>query len=157
MNACWISCLLLLSSGGQVEVEAIPGQPFGVGRMSIRLAGANAQQVWETNGFALQERRGRALYPVFTQGRVRRWIGANLLGDDSAPDHLTAYFLFVGEEPLELTFFAPHPHQAAVRPRPQRRLATNRLKNQWWREYSAAAREQVAAGDHPPLDRKSVV
>ncbi|MEX0586924.1 MAG: hypothetical protein WD176_09780, partial [Pirellulales bacterium] len=60
------------------------------------------------------------------------------------------FFLFKGDEPLDLTLYAPSPRRftVSVRGRPRQH---ERLMRQWWRNYNAAAAEQAERSDYPPL------
>lgn len=135
------------------EVEAIPGQPFGVAHVVVPLAGSDADLAWSTDGIMLTERAGRALYPVFTTGRLRKLLG-DILGNggQASPDTLNAWFLFTGDGPLEVTLYTPQASSLVVTPRAARDArAQQRLLGQWWREYNAVVREQLQQGDYPPL------
>lgn len=138
---------------GQIEGEAIPGNPFGVARVNVPLTGAEANLGWQTGGFLVRERQGRALYPVFTQGRfVRLLSGLVGSGDQQTPNSVNVYFLFKGDGPLDLTLFTPAAQRLELQPRPPRNpRAFNNLLNRWWREYNAAVREQAQQSDYPPL------
>lgn len=133
--------------------EAYPGRPFGIARVRIALRGSEAKIARTTGGFALSERDGRALYPVFTEGRIIRFLGGILGNDPSAvPTNYEVLFLFAGDGPLDLTLYTPDAQRITVTPQaaPNPR-ASGGLLMRWWREYSAAAREQAQQGDYPPL------
>ncbi len=134
----------------RVDVEAIPGSPFGVGRITapLRLADADAA---DSNGFALVEENDRVLYPAFTTGRIGRFIGQLLGTGDLPPSSVTVYFLFTGDQPLRLTLYTPSANAATVVPVPQTARVHSRMLQDWWREYNAAARQQISDGDYPPL------
>ncbi len=151
--------LLFVSSSlaARADGEAIPGVPFGVGRLTVRLSPEDAV-LHGSNALLLTEETGRVHYPAFTSGPVRRLL-SEVLGaapilsniDSSAPSSVTILFLFTGEAPLRLNLSTSRGYSAVVTParRPPRQHA--RLLRTWWREYSANARQQVAAGDYPPL------
>jgi hypothetical protein len=146
--------LLFLSSRCvYADAEAYPGRPFGIGRVGISLRGSESQLGRVTGGFAMSERGGRALYPVFTEGRVIRFLGGLLGNDPSAvPTRFEVLFLFVGDDPLDLTVYTPDAQRVTLTPRPAPNpQSSGRLFTRWWREYNAAAREQVQQGDYPPL------
>ncbi len=145
--------LFLSSRCAYGDGEAYPGRPFGIGRVGISLRGSEAMLARETGGFALSERDGRALYPVFTEGRIARFLGGILGGDPSAvPANFEVLFLFAGDGPLNLTVYTPDAQRVALTPQlaPNPR-ASSRLLMRWWREYNATARELVQQGDYPPL------
>jgi len=137
----------------RLNAEAYPGHPFGIGRISVPLAAGQGNLALETGGFAIHERNGRTLYPVFTEGRVIRLLGEILGGGGrDTPAAIDVLFLFTGDGPLDVTLYTPTARQVTVRPElaPNPRFP-NRLLMRWWREYSAAARDQVKQGDYPPL------
>jgi hypothetical protein len=129
------------------------GEPFGVGVVTLTLPEAETAAA-EVNGFALAEPNGRALYPVFTEGRILRLLG-EILGDNgpvATPNVLNVLFLFTGDQPLDLTVYTPAPRQFRVTPQqvPNPR-GHQRLLQRWWREYCALARQQTQDGDYPPI------
>ena len=143
-----------LAATAWAQGEAFVGEPFGVGLVTLAMPAGQAAAAADVDGFALVESRGRALYPVFSEGRVLRLLG-EILGDAMpvvAPDVLNVLFLFPGDQPLDLTVYTPAPRQYRVTPRraPNPR-AHQRLLQRWWREYSAAARRQTQDGDYPPI------
>jgi hypothetical protein len=135
----------------RVDVEAIPGSPFGVGRMTVPLRLADVDAAVDSNGFALVEEDGRVLYPAFTTGRIGKFIGQLLGTGDLPPTSVTVYFLFTGDRPLKLTLYTPAAHTTTAVPVPQQPRQYSRLLQDWWREYNAAARQQITDGDYPPL------
>jgi hypothetical protein len=158
-----LALLVLLSTAtiasAQVRVEAIPGRPFGVGRITVPLAAADANAANDTPRLTLTEATGRVYYPAIEVGKFRELIGGLLgAGDDNAlPGQATAWFLFTGDEPLKLTFYTPVANSVTVTPRAEGRnprvaqRASDRMLNQWWRQYQAAARERETSGQVPPL------
>nr|MBC8874775.1 hypothetical protein [Planctomycetota bacterium] len=98
--------LMLGHLAARADVEAYPGQPFGVARISLPLNAADAKLAFASGGFAVQERDGRALYPVFTEGRVLRLLDQILGGDNSsAPSAIDVLFLFTGDGPMDVTLY----------------------------------------------------
>ncbi len=152
--AASLICLLLACPATtKADVEAYPGHPFGVGRISLPLAPGDAKLALKSGGFAIHERNGRAVYPVFTEGRVLRFLGEILGGDDtSVPAAINVLFLFTGEGPLDVTLYTPTARRVTITPQIERnpRFA-NRLLMRWWREYNATVRDRVSDGDYPPL------
>ncbi len=139
---------------GRLDGEAIPGRPFGIARVTIPVDQALAADAIESGGFLLVEDDGRALYPVFATGVVRRAIGEVLGVVDlrgPGPEPQTVHFLFTGSEPLKLTIYTPQPVRLVLTPAVQPARAQTRLSRTWWRQYVASARRQVESGDHPPL------
>lgn len=146
VGAMLFGLLLAAPAVAQVQGEALVGSPFGVGRVTLRLG----EGAIDASAMALDEARGRALYPAFAQGRVLRIIRSFLGGEGGDGTQLTVTFLFQGTEPLDLTLYTPTPHRVQLTPRNNPRQH-NRLLNQWWRDYNAAVREQEKQGDYPPL------
>jgi len=141
------------SATAWADVEAYPGQPFGVARISLPLNAADAKLAFASGGFAVQERDGRALYPVFTEGRVLRLLDQILGGDNaSAPSAIDVLFLFTGDGPMDVTLSTPTARRVTITPRPARNPRfVDRLLMRWWREYNATVRDRVNAADYPPL------
>jgi hypothetical protein len=171
--AIWICAVLaLLAAPGpaeaRIEGEAIVGQPWGVGRVTL----SGPDVAIDANRVLIYEKNGRVHYPAVTTGVINRLIGT-VLGDptDRPATSINVYFLFRGEEPLELTVYTPQTVTATLTPRadeagprrppilPRRNPdvavrgagAYDRLFAVWWREYNAATRQQREMGDHPPL------
>ena len=144
----------LAAAPAWAQGEAYVGEPFGVGLATLTLTDAQAEATARLDGFALAEANGRAVYPAFSQGRVLRLLG-EILGDTlpvSPPNVLNVLFLFQGDQPLELTVYAPAPRQFRVVPqRGTNPRGQQRLFQRWWREYNALARQQADDGDYPPI------
>ena len=116
----WLAPLFLLlglsvdSAHGQYQVEAVAGQPFGVGRVKVDLPARLYPEGLRAAGIQVSERNGRVLYPVVRVvatpdavkdilGRSRRPLG-RLLGEIlNQPPKVEILFLFRGDAPLELT------------------------------------------------------
>jgi hypothetical protein len=59
-------------------------------------------------------------------------------------------FLFTGDQPLDITVYAPQRNTARVEPRGRPRQH-QRLLRQWWRQYNAAAQQMVKSGGYPAI------
>ena len=160
----------------RVDVEAYRGQPFGVGRVTLqsggdfrinlpRVGGPNrrgrildlARRIadkaagpletmsLETGEMTLVERSGRIFYPVFEK-RERPILKEFV----NVPKQVTAYFLFQGDAPLEVTLYTPVPQTGSIVPRrdPQ---GYARLRQLWWRDYSAAADARTTPREFSPM------
>ena len=156
---CWGICCFLLHSfftlpslEARISVDAIPAQPFGIAEIVIDLPASPQPGSFDASEFYLAESHGRALYPVFTEGRLRRAVG-DILGnaDGRTPATISVLFLFTGADPLEITLHTPSPRSMTIHPRPQPPRVYERTIKRWWREYHAAVREQEAMGDYPPI------
>src|SRR5881275_526813 len=123
-----IVALLGRSAAARVEGEAIIGRPFGVAQ--VTLSGLDIGI--DANRVQIEEKNGRVFYPAVTQGVIGRLIG-QILG--SATDRPTAgvtiQFLFRGDEPLELTIYAPQPVPLVLQPRSDNQRRLERDVTQW--------------------------
>jgi hypothetical protein len=119
----------------QEEVIAAAGTPFGVGKLTIFLPRGVAVSSEPGNEYTLAEKNGRALYAAFPQSPARGMLREFL----DRPQSITVYFLFKGDAPLELTFYAPEAVDRQLAPQNDASLHA-RLLGEWWREYSAQSR-----------------
>lgn len=139
------------ATAAQVAGQAVVGRPFGVASVSVPLSGVAPI---DPELFSLSEANGRALYPVFQAGGAARRVLGQLLGagvENLPPREVTVSFLFVGDEPLNLTVHTPAPVAFTLRPQLPNRRADDRLLGQWWRQYHAASQQRASEGDYPPL------
>ena len=153
----------------QLSVEAISGEPFGVGRVSIDMADEALPEALGADGLGLREKDGRVLYPVvdapmlrpllkevfsatplLTGGPVRQELRGVFQELLDRPPRKTIYFLFTGAGPLELTLLAraPTSFRAAVAANP---AAHRQLLQTWWERYTAPPRLLESKPDYPPL------
>ena len=125
-----------------MQVEAIAGQPFGVGRITFDLPDDMLPEPLGAEGIGLSERNGRIFYPAVdspafgkvikrfldsntpltTGGPVREEVGGLLRGLLDRPPRTTVYFLFRGNEPLQVTLQLRKPVELTIVP-PSRRPA----------------------------------
>ena len=134
-----------------VKVEAVPGIPFGVARITIPLAGGLDRDRLETHLLSVTDDAGRVLYPAirYTQpmGFVRELLGVE---QNESPSQLQIHFLFTGTDPLQVQLALPDRRTVTVIPN-TRPIAYKRLLRMWWLRYKAAARKQRIEGDYPPI------
>ena len=132
----------------QVNVEAISGRPFGVGRVSMRVAPQQGQPLvpLADDRFALREANGRVLYSTLDQAPVRQILRQFL--EISGPQQVTFYFLFQGNEPLDLTVYTPNPTRVTVQPVFNERQYV-RMMNSWWRQYAGDVKRMGGSADYP--------
>ena len=115
-----VAWLLLPVSGEaqvRVKAEAFRGEPFGVGRVDILLSEQQQPEVLGPVGLGLSEANGRVLYPAVDAGEVGRAAVESVrgvLGESRkpvlrlladlipTPPKAEIYFLFQGDEPVEL-------------------------------------------------------
>ena len=121
---------------GPIEVEAIAGQPFGVGRISVRFPKEALPVVLGAKGISVWEQNNRILYPVVQTppdntivknlllnspllegGPVRREVAGILQGFMNQTPKTTVYFLFSGDEPLDVTLQTRDARRLQIVPR----------------------------------------
>ncbi len=165
---------LLPTSGafaqGGAAVEAIAGEPLGVGRVVVDLPAEELPAPLGAEGLGLSEKDGRVLYPAIRNpmlpgllremlgpqspltsgGPVREQAGGLIRGFlATQPPRLTIYFLFRGDAPLSLTLDARKSYAVQAVPRRDPMLH-RRLLEAWWRDYSAR-RQFQGKPDYPPM------
>lgn len=126
--------------------EAYVGRPFGVGKIELVITPDILPAPLGVEGILLKEANGRVHYPVVATSAVGSFF-AGLVG---APPRATFYFLFRGDEPLEIELMARAPIRSILRPRSDPRQ-WNRLLSAWWREYSQPPGLFESKPDYPPL------
>jgi len=176
--ACALLFALPAAAQVQLEVEAYPGTPFGVGRLTLRSggefrlnrppragrgriadlarrlaaqAGAGNPVDLQSTEMAIQERDRRLYYPVFAK-RERPILQQFV----SVPSESTAYFLFTGNAPLELSVHAPDATTTGVAPRVDP-AGHARLLGEWWREYSSVAGGGNSPAGYPAMFEQYLV
>ena len=131
----------------EIHVEAVTGIPFGVGRVTVSELDAESADFAESVGCTLTDRNGRAVYPAFTRSRALAFSSVDepLIGRT-----LTIYFLFRGDEPLELTLKVPKSRRIGVEPQRNPRDHAKLLRK-WWRVYDTQSSQQERLADYPPI------
>jgi hypothetical protein len=128
----------------QWTVEAYSGKPLGVAKVSAQFERRPAMPA--DAAVFLTERSGRTVYPVFevTMPQVAGNKAAN------GPTTVIAYFLFSGDQPLELSLRLDDEYttKVAIKNDDQGR---NLLLQHWWARYRAAADATVQADAYPPI------
>ncbi len=151
-----------LAQGG-ITINAVTGEPFGVGQMTIELPKSMLPEPLGIDGVMITDKDARVLYPVIKQpgaflniakgfleqtGRpVGRLLG-ELLGQQQP--RTTGYFLFQGDEPLELTVHCRQPFRRTVVPEQNPAIHQAWLR-QWWQNYAAGPGFLQSTIDYPPL------
>jgi hypothetical protein len=125
----------------RIEADGVAGKPYGIGVLAIQLPPGQRMGSSADEQIALTERSGRVFFPSYESrplGRLLRGAGINLgLGLGGGGRRLTVYFLFTGNQPLDLTLWTPQPIRYQLTPRG----AVNRdqLLASWWRQFSQPA------------------
>lgn len=154
--ACW--GLPASNSFGQtqirIETQAVSGAPFGVGKLSVTFPIGRGPSLASDQPLWLSDPQGRVLYPAFSIEKSS--IPTPQI--DASVDSVTAYFLFRGEEPLDLTLDVDDSHQAQVTPAKDNGAADQnkngeglrtRLLKEWWRRYAASATRLAQIDTYP--------
>mgnify|MGYP006969345113 FL=1 len=166
----------------QVEVEAVRGEPFGVGRITLNTggdfrvniprlapgrrggrirdlarrladkAGEPRQTIRLETGDMSLVERSGRIFYPVFEKRERPLLQEFV----NVPKQTTVFFLFQGDAPLQLTLYTPQPQTGSVVPLrdPQ---AYDRLLAAWWRDFSAAADSASTPQDFPPMVEEYLV
>ncbi|MBN2292192.1 MAG: hypothetical protein JXM70_07190, partial [Pirellulales bacterium] len=159
---------------GPIEVEAIAGEPYGIGRISVRFPDQALPDPLGSKGISLWEKNGRILYPVvqipsdntiiknllldsplLEGGPVRQEVAGILQGFLNQSPKTTVYFLFHGREPLDVTLQTRGARRLRIVPRGPGQAfehAHARLLSQWWLELNRKPGGLLQGKpDYPPL------
>jgi hypothetical protein len=152
------------------SVEAIAGEPFGVGRLTVVIPKDMLPEPLGADGLGLSEKNGRVLYPTFktpvvgavakevldatpllTGGPIRQEIRGIVGSVLDLPPRTTIYFLFRGNDPLEITLQAKSPVAVAkITPRADQKTH-KLLLSEWWADYVAPPSLLHKKADGPPI------
>ncbi len=129
-------------------IVAASGSPFGVGRITIQLPAGDGEggSLLSPTIPTLTEKNGRVLYQAAASTPVRAVLRELL----NRPQMATVYFLFTGDQPLELTLYGPSGIERQVTPQADADLR-NRLLTEWWREYTSTASRANRNNEYPHL------
>ena len=165
--------LVLLASQANAQMEAFAGQPFGIGRIVLRVPDAQLPQPLGAEGITISDDNGRIFYPAIETppdttvvrkllvesplmqgGPVRREVGGIIQGFLDQTPPTTVYFLFTGNEPLRLTIGTKTPQRRVIRP-VHNPTGLNRLARKWWQQYTARPKKilGIKKSDYPPVVR----
>lgn len=140
-----------------VRAEAWMGEPFGVGVVSFRLPpgqidGVDPAMLLRTGAVQITDREGRILYPAESQPAAARFFrGVFGSADDPTAQIYSTWFIFRGDQPLQLQVVGCEGTTVELVPKVARENQYSRLLKQWWREYTRIANEQTEQGDYPDL------
>jgi len=154
----------------RIRAEAFTGGRLGVGLLTVDPSKEMVGGLLGTEGLAVRDRDGRVLYPALSTpplapvarelfregsplasgGPVREEVGGLVRSLLQRPPRTKIYFLFRGDEPLNLTLEGRSKIPLTVTPR-RDPAANQRLLHQWWSAYTAAPRLLETRPDYPPL------
>ncbi len=143
-----LAMLLATTCQAAIRAEAFRGEPYGIGRISVDLPPGASSLPWGDDRFALVEADGRAMYPVLENAPVRRLV-RQFLGIET-PLQVTFYFMFRGDEPLQLTVYSPEPQQLSLRPE-NRPNKFRDLEDDWWKATQNRFQRVYRQAEYPVL------
>ncbi|MCG8450744.1 MAG: hypothetical protein MI725_14335 [Pirellulales bacterium] len=144
---------LLVNGGARSSIaasqsEAYAGEPFGVGRVTVDVLRGQAVLPLSDERFTLMENSGRVMYPVLKEETARRLLRQLL--DIETPRQVTIYYLFQGNEPFDLSVFAPNEQGLHVQPL-QDEAAHSRLLDEWWQQLTRRQNRLQKDPAYPPI------
>jgi hypothetical protein len=146
--AVFVVLLTAVSGLAAVKIELFRGEPFGVGRVTVDLPQDETTAPGGDDRFAVSDDQGRVLYPVLEQHRLGKLL-RDFLGIE-LPSRATFYFLFRGNEPLNLTVYAPTAQRFTVTPE-QKEKQFQRRFDDWWKTFTDHY-DQVAHDAEYPIE-----
>ena len=131
--------------------EAYAGQPFGIGRVSFRMAPGD-EIVLSTGATLITESSGRLFYPVLAQSGLKRVLGLITGNGQSNPDDLhTVWFLFKGVQPLNVTIESTGSSKVVIPVSYAKPKKFARFVRRWWKQYTTVTSKQSEEGDYPAV------
>lgn len=135
-----------------LRAEAYGGLPYGIGKVKFRLQPGD-EMVERVGATLLTDSENRIFYPVVSRSAARALLSGIFGGGNEHPDDAhTAWFLFKGEAPLNLTLQGTGnaslqvPVQLGLK---QRKF--DRVIRQWWQTFNRVVNKQAEESDYPPL------
>ena len=147
-----------------ISAQAWMGRPFGVGRIEIELPDAMVPEPLGLSGIGLSEKSGRVFYPApgdpaGNAGRGERHLNqsrrplvrmfSDILTNSGEPK-ATLYFLFRGDQPLELVLQTKAAETFVTVPAIDP-VGIQRQLLGWWRAYTAQPGLLEKKPDYPPV------
>ena len=133
------------------RVEAYAGHPFGIGSMKYRMC-AGDEMIDRSGATLLLEKNNRIFYPVFSKPAAAKFFNKLIGIKNSEPDSMhTVWFLFRGDQPLELVLDGACRATETVSVEYTRDKKFHRMMKNWWREFNDVSEWQEEWGDYPPL------
>ncbi len=130
---------------GQIRAEAYAGEPMGVGRVTINLSPTNSSPLSDDR-IGISDAAGRVLYPAPSERRVRQVLRQFLRVD--LPRRTTFYFLFTGNEPLDIDVYTPQRQTIRIQPSRDRK-DHQELLAEWWETYVDLYRRVHDEAEYP--------
>ena len=127
-----LTCRVLASANLLAdESEAYIGQPVGVARVSVNVFRGEPSLPLQDERFTISDQEDRAIYAVVKEEPARQFL-RGILGLDT-PRTVTLYFLFRGDEPLDVSVYSPVEQGMRITPKrdPQ---GHQRLMQEWWQQ-----------------------
>ena len=133
------------------SVQAFAGRPYGIGKIEYRLRPGD-EMIDRSGATLITEKNGRVRYPVTSKPPVAKFFNNLFGGGNVSPASLhTTWFLFDGDEPLELTLQGSLARTQTIPIEFVRDARFSRIVSQWWKEYASITKQQTALGDYPKL------
>ncbi|MGQ9607376.1 MAG: hypothetical protein ACUVTW_14345 [Thermogutta sp.] len=134
-------------AGQQINAEAFAGRPFGVGKLTVPAVPNMTPEPLGLDGILVEEASGRVYYPAMETPSLVGGFFADLV---NATPRVTIYFLFTGDQPLEITIVGRQRVRLGVAPQSDPR-GYNRLLRAWWKQYTAEGGLLEPRSDYPPM------
>lgn len=128
-----------------IAIEAFAGEPFGVGRMTVRFPASKPVVAVIGQEFWLSDTAQRTFFPAFETSQLRVAGGSG----KGTVDEVGVYFLIRGDAALQVTLDVSDSHHAGVTPR-RDAVAHRKLLDQWWQRYTTSARRLAADDRYSP-------
>ncbi len=134
-----------------LRTEAYAGQPYGVGRVTFRLRQGD-EMIERVGATLLTDRENRVFYPMVSRSALRTFI-ENVTGSQGGQpdDAQTVWFLFKGNQPLNLTLQGSGSVSFQVPVKNVRPKQFDRQEVQWWQTLNRVINAQMEASDYPPM------
>ncbi len=132
------------------RTEAYAGRPLGIGMVHYRMC-VGDDMIDRSGAMILTEKNNRVFYSVISRPAAAKFL-QTITGSTTQPDSIHAiWFLFKGDEPLELELHGTCVGQQTVPVQFGNERRFHRLADQWWREYNLVAQKSEDWGDYPPM------
>ena len=122
----------VLRAAEQIEIITFAGSPLGVGQFTVRFAADKPGSLLPGQSLWLSDKQNRVLYPVYS-------TESSSLPTDLERTTIraaTAYFLFHGDGPLQVTLDGEQCHQGTSQPKVDPKSHA-KLLAAWWQSYSS--------------------